>query len=91
MGRGLRLIADGVADRHSSAELSRRLGVSTRHLQRLFNREIGATPGVIACSRRAKLARQLLTESDLPITRVAFAAGFASLRAFNETMQQLYR
>ncbi len=91
IGRGLRLIADGVVDRHGSAELSRRLGVSPRHLQRLFGREIGATPGVIARSRRAKLARQLLTESDLPITRVAFASGFASVRAFNETMQRLYK
>ena len=91
VGRGLRLIADGVADRHGSAELSDRLGVSTRHLQRTFKHEIGATPGVIARSRRAKLARQLLAETDVPITEVAFAAGFSSIRAFNETMQRLYK
>jgi AraC family transcriptional regulator of adaptative response / DNA-3-methyladenine glycosylase II len=91
VGRGLRLIADGVADRHGTVELSRRLGVSPRHLQRVFKEDVGATPGVIARSRRAKLARQLLAESDLPITQVAFAAGFSSVRAFNETMQKLYK
>lgn len=91
VGRGLRLIAEGVADRHGASELARRLGVSARHLQRVFKEEIGTTPGVVARSRRAKLARQLLAESDLPIGRVAFASGFSSVRAFNETMQQLYK
>jgi AraC family transcriptional regulator of adaptative response / DNA-3-methyladenine glycosylase II len=91
VGRGLRLIAQGVADRHGASELSRKLGVSARHLQRVFKEEIGTTPGVVARSRRAKLARQLLAESDLPIGMVAFASGFSSVRAFNETMQQLYK
>lgn len=91
VGRGLRLIADGLADRHGAAEVSRRLGVSERHLQRAFKAEVGTTPGVVARSRRAKLARQLLAESDLPITTVAYAAGFSSVRAFNETMQRLYK
>lgn len=91
VGRGLRLIAEGVADSNGVSGLARRLGVSERHLQRLFKAEVGATPGVVARSRRARLARQLLTESDMPITRVAFTSGFASVRAFNETIQQVYR
>ncbi len=91
VGRGLRLIADGVVDLDGVSGLARRLGVSERHLQRVFKAQVGATPGVVARSRRARLARQLLTESDLPVTLVAFTAGFASVRAFNETIQQVYR
>jgi AraC family transcriptional regulator, regulatory protein of adaptative response / DNA-3-methyladenine glycosylase II len=91
IGRGLRLVAEGVVDDVGVAGLAERLGVSERHLQRVFNDEVGTTPGVIARSRRARLARQLLTETAMPITRVAYTAGFASVRAFNETMQQIYR
>jgi len=67
-----------------------RLGVSERHLERVFKIEIGATPGVIARSRRARLARQLLTETSIPITTVAFSAGFKSVRAFNDAIRQIY-
>lgn len=91
VGRGLRLIAEGLVDQDGVSGLSGRLGVSERHLQRLFNEEVGTTPGVIARSRRARLARQLLAETTMPITSVAFAAGFASVRAFNETIQQIYQ
>ena len=91
VGRGLRLIAEGVADRQGVSGLATRLGVSERHLQRVFREEVGVTPGVMARSRRARLARQLLTETAMPITTVAFAAGFASVRAFNESIQRIYR
>jgi AraC family transcriptional regulator, regulatory protein of adaptative response / DNA-3-methyladenine glycosylase II len=87
----LRLIADGVADEMGVTGLTRRLGMSERHLQRVFRSEIGATPGVITRSRRAHLARQLLMETAMPITLVAFAAGFGSVRAFNDTIRQIYR
>ena len=90
VGRGLRMIAQGVVDSHGVSGLARRLDVSERHLQRLFKAEIGATPGVMARSRRVRLARQLLTESTLPITHVAFAAGFSSVRAFNDAIRQVY-
>ncbi len=90
IGRGLSLIAQGVADA-GVTELARRLGVSDRHLQRVFRSEIGTTPGVVARSRRARLARSLLAETDAPITACAYMAGFTSVRAFNETMQRLYR
>jgi AraC family transcriptional regulator of adaptative response / DNA-3-methyladenine glycosylase II len=91
VGRVLRLIADGAIDRIGVAGVAHRVGVSERHLQRVFKTEVGATPGAIARSRRARLARQLLAETSLPITRVAFAAGFSSVRAFNETVRQIYR
>lgn len=91
VGRGLRLIAEGVVDDVGVSGLASRLGVSERHLQRTFMEAVGTTPGVMARSRRARLARQLLTETNMPITLVAFAAGFASVRAFNETIQQIYR
>jgi AraC family transcriptional regulator of adaptative response / DNA-3-methyladenine glycosylase II len=91
LGRGLRLIAEGFADQVGVSGLAERLGVSERHLQRIFKEEVGVTPGVMARSRRARLARQLLTETTMPITSVAFAAGFASVRAFNETIQRIYR
>lgn len=91
VGRGLRLIAEGGADRYGVSGLAARLGVSERHLQRVFKEEVGVTPGVMARSRRARLARQLLTETTMPVTSVAFAAGFASVRAFNETIRRIYR
>lgn len=91
VGRGLRLIAEGTADRIGVAQLAHKLGVSERHLQRVFKTEVGATPGAIARSRRARLARQLLAETSLPITVVAFTAGFGSVRAFNETVRQIYQ
>lgn len=91
VGRGMRLVADGVVDEVGVSGLADRLGVSERHLQRVFTEEVGTTPGVIARSRRARLARQLLTETAMPITSVAFTAGFASVRAFNETIQAIYQ
>lgn len=91
VGRGLRLIAEGVVDDAGVKGLADRLDVSERHLQRVFKQEVGTTPGVMARSRRARLARQLLTDTDMPITRVAFAAGFGSVRTFNETIQDIYR
>jgi AraC family transcriptional regulator of adaptative response / DNA-3-methyladenine glycosylase II len=91
VGRGLQLIADGVVGRSSVCVLATQLGVTERHHQRLFKDEVGTTLGVIARSRRARLARQLLTETAMPITQVAFAAGFASVRTFNDTMRQICR
>lgn len=91
VGRGLRLVAEGVVDEAGVKGLAERLGVSDRHLQRAFKNDLGATPGAIARSRRARLARQLLTETPMPITSVAFASGFASVRTFNETIKQIYR
>ncbi|GLW21927.1 AraC family transcriptional regulator [Microbispora amethystogenes] len=90
VGRALRLIDDGVADDSGVAGLARRLHVTERHLHRLFAAELGAGPLAVARTRRLLLAKQLLTETALPITDVAFAAGFGSVRQFNAAMKESY-
>ncbi|MEZ0072733.1 AlkA N-terminal domain-containing protein [Planotetraspora sp. GP83] len=90
VGRGLRLIDDGVADDHGVAGLAQRLHVTERHLHRLFVAELGTGPLAVARTRRLLLAKQLLTETSLPITDVAFAAGFGSVRQFNAAMKESY-
>jgi AraC family transcriptional regulator of adaptative response / DNA-3-methyladenine glycosylase II len=90
VGRALRLIAAGAVDTDGVHGLAARLGTSERHLQRVVGAEVGVTPGVLARSRRAALARRLLRDTDLEVTAVAFAAGFSSIRTFNETMRTLY-
>ncbi|RCG27852.1 DNA-3-methyladenine glycosylase 2 family protein [Sphaerisporangium album] len=90
VGRALRLIDDGVADEYGVAGLAGRLHVTERHLLRLFTSRLGAGPLAVARTRRLLLAKQLLTETSLPVTDVAFAAGFGSVRQFNATMKEAY-
>src|SRR5690606_32020721 len=80
VARAMRLIADGTVDREGVGGLAARLGYSTRQLERLLRAEVGAGPLAIARAQRAQTARILLETTDLPITQVAFAAGFASIR-----------
>ncbi|HEU0028742.1 MAG TPA: AlkA N-terminal domain-containing protein [Ktedonobacterales bacterium] len=86
-GRALRLIAGGVADLEGVAGLARRLNVSPRHLHREMVAAVGVGPLALARTRRAQTARMLLDQTRLPMTEIAFAAGFASIRQFNETMR----
>ncbi len=88
--RALRLIRDGALDEESVAQLADRLGVGTRHLNRLFSRHVGISPGAIAQTRRLQFAKRLLDETDLPITRIALAAGYGSLRRFNHCFHATY-
>lgn len=81
--RALALIADGMLQDGSIEELSQRIGIGSRHLRRLFLAHTGATPVAVHTTRRLLLAKQLLTETTLPVTQVALAAGFNSLRRFN--------
>ncbi|HEU0235885.1 MAG TPA: AlkA N-terminal domain-containing protein [Candidatus Limnocylindrales bacterium] len=87
VGRALRLIGAGVADDEGIGGLADRLAVSTRHLHRSFVDELGVGPHEVARTRRAGLAKQLLEQTDLTSTEVAFAAGFRSLRAYNEAVR----
>jgi len=87
VGRALRLIAAGLADGGGIEGVARRLGVSSRTLDRRFTAAIGASPLQLARSRRVQTARALITQSSMPLVDVAFAAGFGSLRQFNETMR----
>ncbi|GHF25558.1 DNA-3-methyladenine glycosylase [Streptomyces mashuensis] len=89
-GRAMRLIDDGVVDREGVAGLAARLGYSTRQVHRQLTEELGAGPVALARARRAHTARILLQTTDLPITEVAFAAGFASVRQFNDTIRAVY-
>jgi AraC family transcriptional regulator of adaptative response / DNA-3-methyladenine glycosylase II len=88
--RALRLINDGVIDRDGVPGLARRLGYSERQVHRALMAEVGAGPLALARAQRAQTARVLLETSHLPITDVAFAAGFASVRQFNETVQAVF-
>ncbi len=90
VGRAMRLIADGVVDTGGVAELSRRLGYSERHLNRQLTAEVGAGPIALARAQRAQSARVLIETTELPFARVAFAAGFSSIRQFNDTIRQIF-
>lgn len=89
--RATRLVLDGALDRGSEPELAARLGVSARHLRRLFVDEVGVTPDGLARSRRAHFARRLLDDTDLTVTEIAFAAGFGSVRQFNRVCREVFR
>jgi AraC family transcriptional regulator of adaptative response / DNA-3-methyladenine glycosylase II len=89
--RAVRLIIAGVLDEGNETALGARVGVSARHLRRMFNDHLGMTPDQFARSRRAHFARRLLDDSDLSITEVAFASGFGSLRQFNRAMREVFR
>jgi AraC family transcriptional regulator of adaptative response / DNA-3-methyladenine glycosylase II len=86
-----RIEAGALNDGGSVETLARDLGLSARHLRRAVRREYGVSPIELAQTRRLLLAKQLLTESDLPIVRIAFASGFESVRRFNALFRSHYR
>ena len=90
VSRALRLIGDGALDRESVDRFADRLGVTSRHLRRLFVQHLGATPIDVALTRRVQSAKKLLDETQLPFAQVAIAAGFGSLRRFNGEMRRTY-
>lgn len=89
-GRAMRLIADGTVDRAGVSGLADRLGYSERQLHRILTAELGAGPIALARAHRAQTARILIETTDLPMARVALAAGFASLRQFNDTVREIF-
>ncbi|MEW2386902.1 DNA-3-methyladenine glycosylase 2 family protein [Streptomyces venezuelae] len=90
VGRAMRMIGDGVVDREGVPGLAVRLGYSARQVQRQLTAELGAGPVALARAQRAHTARVLLQTTDLPVTEIAFAAGFASVRQFNDTIRTVY-
>ncbi|GGN32495.1 DNA-3-methyladenine glycosylase 2 family protein [Streptomyces fuscichromogenes] len=90
VGRAMRLIGDGVVDREGVGGLADRLGYSARQVQRQLTAELGAGPVALARAQRAHAARTLLQTTELPITEIAFASGFASVRQFNDTVRAVY-
>ncbi|PYY37729.1 DNA-3-methyladenine glycosylase [Curtobacterium sp. MCJR17_055] len=89
-GRAMRLVVDGVVDREGVPGLARRVGYSERQLNRIMTEELGAGPKALSRAHRAQTARTLLTGSDLPVADVAFAAGFTSIRQFNDTVREVF-
>src|SRR5438477_11110701 len=90
VGRAMRLIAEGIVDRDGVGGLARRLAVSERHLHRLLLSELGAGPLAIERAQRAQTARTLIETTDLPFIDVALAAGFESVRQFNDTVREVF-
>ncbi|MDO8362983.1 MAG: DNA-3-methyladenine glycosylase 2 family protein [Actinomycetota bacterium] len=90
VGRAMRLIADGLVDREGVGGLAGRLGYSERQVHRLLVAEVGSGPLALARAQRAQTARILIETTTLPITDVAFAAGFQSVRQFNDTVREVY-
>jgi AraC family transcriptional regulator of adaptative response / DNA-3-methyladenine glycosylase II len=90
VGRAMRLIADGIVDRDGVPGLASRLGYTERHLNRLLQAEVGASPLALARAQRAQTARVLIETTDLGLAEIAFAAGFGSVRQFNDTIREVY-
>jgi AraC family transcriptional regulator of adaptative response / DNA-3-methyladenine glycosylase II len=88
--RAMRLIADGVVERDGVDGLSRRIGYSARQLNRILVAELGAGPIALARAHRAQNARTLITGTTMPMADVAFAAGFTSIRQFNDTVAEVF-
>jgi AraC family transcriptional regulator of adaptative response / DNA-3-methyladenine glycosylase II len=91
VARALKLIEGGVLDDAGVDVLSERLGIGARHLTRLFQRHVGASPAQTAKTLRLQRAKRLLDETDLKITEIAYRAGFRSLRRFNAAFVDLYQ
>ena len=88
--RGLRLISSGALDEGSIEQLADRLGVTSRHLRRLFTQHLGASPLAVAHTQRLHFAKRLIDQTNLPMTHVATAAGYRSVRRFNDTFRRTY-
>jgi AraC family transcriptional regulator of adaptative response/methylated-DNA-[protein]-cysteine methyltransferase len=89
--RAMRLIRGGALDAGDIDDLATRLGIGARHLDRLFQRHIGASPLQVARTVRIQKAKRLLDQTRLPMTEVAMRAGFASLRRFNAAFAEVYK
>ncbi|MDT5331406.1 MAG: AraC family transcriptional regulator [Mycobacterium sp.] len=87
VARAMRLIADGTVDREGVTGLAVRIGYTTRQLERLLQAEVGANPLALARAQRSQTARVLIETTALPFGDVAFAAGFSSIRQFNDTVR----
>jgi AraC family transcriptional regulator, regulatory protein of adaptative response / methylated-DNA-[protein]-cysteine methyltransferase len=89
--RALRLINDGALDGTGVEVLADRLGIGTRHLSRLFQKHLGASPIQVAKTARVQRAKRLLDGTDLSMVEIAMRAGFGSLRRFNTVFAEVYR
>jgi AraC family transcriptional regulator of adaptative response / DNA-3-methyladenine glycosylase II len=88
--RGLRLISGGALDDGNVEQLADRLGVTSRHLRRLFGKHLGASPLAVASTQRLHFAKRLIDETSMPMSQIAEAAGYGSVRRFNDSMKANY-
>ena len=88
--RGLKLIAAGALDDGNIETLADRLGVTSRHLRRLFSKHLGASPLSVAHTQRLHFAKRLIDQTDLPLSEIAIAAGYGSVRRFNDAFRKTY-
>ena len=91
VARGMRLIGEGFLDEASVADLAACLGIGPRHLLRLFLRHLGATPSEVAGTLRVQRAKRLIDQTAMPLSGIVFAAGFQSVRRFNDAFRATYR
>lgn len=89
--RAMRLVDDGALDTGGVEALADRLGITARHLSRLFQKHVGASPSQVAQTARVQRAKRLIDTTDLPMTEIALAAGFGSLRRFNSVFAAVYK
>ncbi|MBL4895043.1 MAG: DNA-3-methyladenine glycosylase 2 family protein [Emcibacter sp.] len=89
--KALRYISDGFLNDHTVPELAEKMGLGERHFRRLFQKHMGTSPKNVALTQRLLMAKQLLTETRLPVSEVAHAAGFQSLRRFNAALKKHFR
>jgi AraC family transcriptional regulator of adaptative response/methylated-DNA-[protein]-cysteine methyltransferase len=89
--RAMRLVNEGTLDEGGVEALAERLGVGSRHLARLFKKHVGASPTQVAQTARVQRAKRLIDNTDLPMTEIALAAGFGSLRRFNTVFAAVYK
>lgn len=90
ISRALRLIGESALDEGGVEDLAGRLGIGSRHLRRLFLKHLGATPVAVAQTRRIHFAKRLIDDTSLPMTRIALASGFGSIRRFNAVFKNMY-
>src|SRR5207237_3089524 len=90
VSRALRLIAESGLEDGGVEGLAERLGVGARHLRRLFVKHLGATPSMVAQTRRLQFAKKLIDETSLPMSQIALASGFGSVRRFNAGIRRDY-
>jgi AraC family transcriptional regulator of adaptative response / DNA-3-methyladenine glycosylase II len=90
VARGMRLIEEGFLDKASVAALADHLGIGPRHLLRLFLHHAGATPSEVAATRRVQAAKRLIDQTAMPLSEIALAAGFGSIRRFNDAFRATY-
>ena len=89
--RAMRLVHDGALDEAGVEALAERLGIGARHLTRLFKKHLGASPTQVAQTARVQRAKRMIDNTDLPMTQIALAAGFGSLRRFNAVFAEVYK